>query len=138
MNDKEFYSKFGDLLYAVANIDGVITQKEKKVLQDIVRKELLPKETGFDEYNTNIAYYTEMEFDFLEGQIIETETSFISFIDFVEKHYADFDDKRKKVCLYVAKKLADSYYYTNKKEKKLIEILEKKLKNIHTKKLSIA
>ena len=36
---REFYSELGKLLYAVADIDGVITEKEKKKLKEIVKKE---------------------------------------------------------------------------------------------------
>jgi len=134
MEYKDFYAELGKLLYAVADIDGVITQKEKKALQDIVKKELVPVEMHTDEVGTDAAYYTEIEFDFLDEEIGDTEAAFNSFIDFVEEHHTAFDERMKKVSLHVAKELANAYHGTNKKEKKLINELRKKLNRIEVKK----
>lgn len=64
MKKRMFYAQLGKLLYAAANTDGVISHKEKEALEQIVRKELLPEEAQKDEFGTNIAYYTDFEFDF--------------------------------------------------------------------------
>lgn len=127
---REFYSEIGKLLYAVADIDGVITQQEKKKLQDIVKKELAPAEKRQDAFGTDAAYYAEIEFDFLEEQFADVETAFESFIDFVEEHHTAFDKKMKKVCLHIANELANAYHGTNKKEKLLFEKLKQKLEHI--------
>ena len=124
---KEFYSEVGKLLYAVADIDHVITQQEKNKLQDIVKKELVPAEQHKDAFGTDAAYYTEIEFDFLDEQIEDAETAFESFIDFVEEHHTALDKKMKKVCLHITQELADAYRGTNKKEKQLLEKLKQKL-----------
>jgi hypothetical protein len=131
---KEFYSELGKLLYAIADIDQVITQKEKIKLQEMVKKELAPKENHTDEYGTNAALYAEMEFDFLDEEIIDSESAFNSFIDFVEEHQSAFDEKLKNICMHLAIELANAYYGTNKKEKILIETLKRKIKNIEIKK----
>ena len=81
MDYKEFYSELGKLLYAVADIDHVITQKEKKALTDIVKKELAPTEVHKDAFGTGTAYYTAMEFDILDDEIADSETAFNSFIE---------------------------------------------------------
>ena len=99
---KDFYSELGKLLYAVADIDGVITQSEKKVLHEIVRKELVPAEKHKDEFGTDAAYYAEIEFEYLDEEIGDADAAFNSFIDFVEEHHTAFDAKMKKVCLHVA------------------------------------
>lgn len=134
MKYKDFYSELGKLLYAVADIDSVITQKEKKTLYNIVKNELVPAEMHTDEYNTDLAYYTEMEFDFLDEEISDAEAAFNSFIDFVEDHHTAFDERMKKTSLHVAKELAKAYHGTNKKEKDLIKRLNEKLKKIEIKK----
>lgn len=133
MNYKDFYAELGKLLYAVADIDGVITQKEKKALYEIVKNKLVPAEMHTDEYNTDAAYYTEMEFDILDEQIADTEAAFNSFIDFVEDHHTAFDERLKLTCLQVAKKLAFAYHGTNKKEKILIKKLTERLNKIEIK-----
>lgn len=124
---REFYSELGKLLYAVADIDHVITQQEKNKLQDIVKKELVPAEPHKDAFGTDAAYYAEIEFDFLDEQIEDAETAFESFIDFVEEHHTAFDKKMKKVCLHITQELANAYRGTNKKEKQLLEKLKQKL-----------
>lgn len=121
---KQFYSELGKLLYAVADIDGIITPRERKVLQEIVRKELMPTEKHLDEFGTNTAVYAEIEFDFLQDEQADAEAAFESFINFVEDHHTAFDKRMRRICMHVAKKLADEYYGTNKKE----ELLVKKLK----------
>jgi uncharacterized tellurite resistance protein B-like protein len=128
---KDFYSELGKLLYAVADIDGVITQAEKKALQEIVRKELVPAEKHKDEFGSDTAYYAEIEFNYLENEISDAKAAFNSFIDFVEEHHTAFDEKMKKVCLHVAKEMANAYRKTNKKEKALIKKLKEKIEKIN-------
>jgi uncharacterized tellurite resistance protein B-like protein len=127
---KDFYSEVGKLLYAVADIDGVITQTEKKALQDIVKKELIPADKHSDSFGTESAFYSEIEFDFLDDQIADAEAAFESFIDFVEEHHTAFDQKLRKICIHIANELASAYHGANKKEKALIEKLKKSLTEI--------
>ncbi|MES2138499.1 MAG: hypothetical protein V4511_02245 [Bacteroidota bacterium] len=134
MKYKDFYSELGKLLYAVADIDHVITQKEKKALYDIVKNELVPSERHTDQFNTDVAFYTEMEFDFMDESIADSADAFNSFIDFVEDHHTAFDERMKKVSLHVAKELAQAYHGTNKKEKVLIDKLKERLNKIEVKK----
>lgn len=124
---KEFYSELGKLLYAIADIDGLITLKEKKVLLEIVKKELVPSEYHKDEFGTDAAYYSEIEFDFMDERILDSEAAFESFIDFIEEHHSAFDEKMKKACLHVVNKLAAAYHGINKKEQTLIKKLKNKL-----------
>lgn len=130
---EKFYSELGKLLYAVADIDGVITPEEKKVLQDIVKKELVPTEQHVDGFGTDAAYLTEVEFDFLDEEIADAEAAFESFIDFVEEHHTAFDGNLKKVSLHIAKELANAYRGTNKKEKQLIDELKHTLEKMNLK-----
>ena len=129
---REFYSELGKLLYAVANIDGAITSEEKEKLHEIVRKELVPEETHLDNYGTDTAYYTEIEFDFLDENISDSETAFESFLGFVEMNEKAFDEKLISVCLNVTGELAAAYHRVNKKERKLIGKLKRKLENLHS------
>ncbi|MCE9537735.1 MAG: hypothetical protein K8R85_00740 [Bacteroidetes bacterium] len=134
MKYKDFYSELGKLLYAVADIDHVITQKEKKALYDIVKNELVPSERHTDQFNTDVAFYTEMEFEFMDESIGDSADAFNSFIDFVEDHHTAFDERMKKISLRVVKELAQAYYGTNKKEKDLIDTLKERLNKIEVKK----
>ena len=131
---KELYSEIGKLLYAVSYIDGIITKQEKERLQNIVKKELTPTEKHVDQYGTDVAFYTEFEFDFEDEQIAEPEIALNSFIDFVEDHHTAFTEKLKNTFLLVVEELASAYHGTNKKEKALIKMLKDKLKTIEIKK----
>lgn len=131
---KKFYSELGKLLYAVADIDGVITSKEKEVLQNMVKKDLAPAEKHTDEAGTSTSFYTEIEFDFLDEQISDPDEAFQSFIDFVEEHSAAFDERLMKASFRLAETLAHAYHGTNKKERELIERLKHKLNQIELKK----
>lgn len=101
-------------------------------MYEIVRKELVPAEKHKDGFGTDAAYHTEIEFDFLEEEMADSETAFNSFIDFIEEHHTAFDQRMKKVCLHVAEELAEAYRKTNKKEKLLIDKLKNKIKRINT------
>jgi hypothetical protein len=135
--NKEFYIKLGDLLYAIANVDAMISLKEKEEFQKLIREDLANTEKGIDQYGTNLAYYTEMEFDYLQGQIIETDTALQSFMQFIDVNKTMFDGKKKNLCLTLVRKIADAYYYTNRKEKKLINTLYKKLFAIRPPEMSV-
>lgn len=124
---RQFYSELAKLLYAVANVDGKISVKEREELKAIVRKELVPAEHHTDKFGTDAAYYTEIEFDFLEEAMIEPEAAFESFLNFIEKHHTAIDNRMREVSLRTAKKIAETYHKTNKKEKDLIKVLGKKL-----------
>ena len=134
MTYQEFYAELGKLQYAVADIDKVITQKEKEKLQNIVRKELVPAEMHVDLYGTDSAYYSEMEFDILDDQIADADDVFESFIDFVVDHHTAIDEKMKKVSLHVARELAKAYRGVNNREHMLLKKLRQKLEKIETKK----
>ena len=127
---RQFYSELAKLLYAVANVDGKISPQEKEELRTLVRKELVPNEKHTDKFGTDAAYYTEIEFDFLEDSMYEPEAAFDSFLTYIENHHTAIDNRMREVSLNIAKKIADAYHRTNKKEKKLIETLEKKLSSL--------
>ena len=134
MNHKEFYSELGKLLYAVIDNDGVVSKSEKDRLKTIVKKQLVPLEHHVDAYGTNIAFYSEMEFDVLEDELPDIESTFNSFMDFVDEHQTEFDDTMKKVTLIIVKELSNVYLGTNKLERRLIDQLTKKLNKIKIKK----
>lgn len=126
----EFYSELGKLLYSVADHHGIITQKEKKKLQEIIKTELVPSEKHQDEFGTNAAFYSEIEFDFLEEEMGDAEAAFDSFNDFVEEHHTAFNESMKKVCLHVAEEIAAAYRGHNKNEKAMVEKLKKNFERI--------
>lgn len=133
---KEFYAELGKLLYAVADIDGVITQREKRAIKDIVKNELVPKERHMDEFGTDAAFYAEFEFDVLDELYLDPQEALFSFTGFVDEHQTAFDKKLLNVCIRVAERLAYAYHATNKKEKTMLDKLKKKLHSIEKNKIA--
>lgn len=134
MNHKEFYSELGKFLYSVIDNDGIVSKSEKDRLKSIVKKQLVPLEHHVDAFGTNIAFYSEMEFDVLEDVIPDIETTFSSFMEFIDEHQTEFDDTMKKVSLIISKELSNVYLGTRKRERELIDQLTKKLNKIKIKK----
>lgn len=131
---KQFYSELGKLLYAIADIDGIISKKEKEKLKELVREKLIPAEKHKDEFGTFAAYYTEFEFDVMEEAIIEPQAAFESFINFIDDHQTAIDKELITVTRKVAETLAEAYYLTSKKEKQLLTVLNAKLDILEEKK----
>ena len=125
-----FYSELGKLLYAVAYVDGNITQKERDALHKMVKSELLPLEEHSDSFGSNAASYAEFEFDFLEEQEADAVVALESFLDFVSEHRSAIDEKLKDTCLRLVNQLATAYHGTNQKEAGLIATLKQTLESI--------
>jgi hypothetical protein len=109
------------LLYAVANTDGKISNKEKAELKTIVRDELVPAEKHIDHFGTDAAYYTEIEFDILEETMADPQAAFDSFISYIETHHSAIDARMRDISLKIAKRIAATYHNTSNKEKELIK-----------------
>lgn len=127
---KQFFSEFGKLLYAIADVDGSISQKEKNAIHEIVNKQLIPLVPKKDSYGTNVGYYSEFEFDIMEDASLDPEIAFESFINFIQAHHSAIDSKMIDAIRKVSETLADTYHHSNKKEKKLLFKLNKKLDEI--------
>ncbi|MCX6292155.1 MAG: hypothetical protein NT126_10375 [Bacteroidetes bacterium] len=136
---KQFYSELGKLLYAVADVDGVITQEEKSALKKLIRKELVPVEKSTDEFGTDAAFYAEFEFDILEDAKASPQAAFNSFITFVENHHSAFDHRLRNATLKIVNELAEAFHKNSENEKVLIEKLKAKLEAlpVREKKLKI-
>ena len=127
---KQFYSELGKLLYAVADIDGNISKKEKETLQELVRKELMPLKKGKDEFGTDAASYAQIEFDILDEMITEPEVAFESFMNFIDAHKTAIDKNMIIATRRVAEKIAHVYQRTNKNEEKILKALNNKLNSL--------
>jgi hypothetical protein len=135
MNIKLFYAELGKLLYAIADIDGVITRQEKDELHNLIASRLTQREIHTDEFGTNDAWYTEFEFDVAEEQGMASDEAFESFASFMAEHRHSLDSHMKDICLLLADKLASSFHHTNHREKLMLQKLKEVLynvQNVHT------
>jgi uncharacterized tellurite resistance protein B-like protein len=130
MDIKLFYAELGKLLYAVADIDGVITPQERDELHSLIASRLTQREVHTDEYGTNDAWYTEFEFDVAEEQGMTSDEAFNSFAAFMSEHKKKLDPHMKDICLILADKLASAYHDTNHKEKQMLQKLKEVLYSV--------
>ncbi|TAH01180.1 MAG: hypothetical protein EAZ17_05205 [Sphingobacteriales bacterium] len=131
MDIKMFYAELGKLLYAIADIDGVITPQERKELHELIGSRLTQREIHTDEYGTNDAWYAEFEFDVAEEQGLDPEDAFNSFAEFVDEYGKHFDERMREICLLLADRLAGSYHHINHREKQLLQRLKEVLSTVH-------
>ena len=127
MRYKNFYSELGKLLYAVAKADGKISPKEAQEIHKAVAEELVPQEPHTDEFGTDAAHFTEIEFEIMDETMADPETAFDSFITYVEEHHTAFDERLKRITLEVAQRVADSYRGVNRKEAEILDRLKTKV-----------
>jgi hypothetical protein len=127
MDLREFYAEIGKLLYAVADIDGVISLQEKQSLHQLIQSRLMQRETHTDEFGTNDAWYAEFEFDVAEDQVMNAGDAFESFLEYVRENQHGFDVRTRELCITLAERMADCYRHTNRKEMALIRQLREAL-----------
>jgi len=127
MDLRQLYAEIGKLLYAVADVDGMISKKEKESLHKLIQSRLTQRETHTDEFGTNDAWYAEFEFDVAEDQIMSSEEAFESFLEYVREHKKDFDPQMRDICLTLASRMAESYRHSNRKELALLRQLKEAL-----------
>jgi len=127
MKYKDFYTELGKLLYAIAKADGKVGHKEFESMKLIVKRELVPLESHNDEFGTDLAYYTEMEFDYLEENFGDAQSAFDSFIDFVDLHHSAISPDLSTLVKNISTRIANSEFGINKKEKAYLDKLNEKL-----------
>lgn len=127
MRFQDFYTELGKLLYAIAKADGRVGYKEYDSLKEIVKEELIALEDSRDQYGTDNAYYTEMEFEFLEENFGDPNLAFESFIQFLETHKTAFSPELKLLTSRISERIAKSEYGINQKERRYLEKLFAKM-----------
>ena len=124
MVTKQFYAELGKLFYAIAAIDNWVNEKEKNKILEIVKKELVPKELHKDRAGTDLAFFTEIEFDYLNATVANPISALESFIDFVVDHKTALNANYLRVCVRMVKEISKAYRGINEKEQVLIEKLQ--------------
>jgi len=124
MVSKQFYAELGKLFYSIAAIDNWVNEKEKSKILEIVKKELVPKELHKDRAGTDLAFFAEIEFDYLNATAADPVSALESFIDFVVDHKTALDEDYLRVCVRMVKEISKVYRGINEKEQVLIEKLQ--------------
>lgn len=127
MKYQDFYAELGKLLYAIAKIDGKIGAKEFEAMKKIVREELVSLEESRDQFGTDNAYYTEMEFEYLQNNFGDPRLAFDSFLDFLETHKSAFSPELKQLTSRISERIANSEHGINQMEKQYLDKLSEKI-----------
>lgn len=125
---REFYKELGNLLYAIAKSDGKISEKEFEELKSLVRKELVAFNGASDEFGSDLAFFTEFEFEFDEERIESPGDAYQSFITFVKANEERVDNKLRQLAMRMAEKIAEAFKGKNKPELMMIKNLKKDLR----------
>lgn len=106
MVSRQFYVEFGKVLYALAIADGVISEKEKNAVIDLVKKKLAPLEDVPDKFGTDLAYYAEFAFETEEDSFDSKEDALASFNMYLKVSHVKLPKQVKDACLDILNTLA--------------------------------
>lgn len=127
MSHIEFYKELGKLLYAIANADGMLSEKDPSGLRKVIYEDLAPEETGTDDHGANEAWYTEYEFEVLQEYGIDVETAFDDFINYYREHKDEISREMKENCMRAATKIAQAFQTKNHFERYYLKKLRQEL-----------
>jgi hypothetical protein len=123
MRTIRLYSEVGKLLYAIAASDKKISDAEKRTLLSSTHKALSKiKET--DRYGTPVLFYSEIEFAFLEEELVDPEDAIRSFINYIEEHYSAITLKEIELIRELAWEVATSFNNIDQAENKMLNKME--------------
>ncbi|MDN4164455.1 TerB family tellurite resistance protein [Cytophagales bacterium LB-30] len=127
MNYKSFYKSLGELLYAMAAVDGKVYPAEKEKLHELVKEEISTWEKHTDAFGTDTAYYAEFEFERLVDQSVDVEKAYADFIDYVNAYPKSINEATRQHMFVLALKVATAFHGINKTEINFILKLKKDL-----------
>ena len=133
MKYNRFYSEVGKLLYSISNIDGKINLNEKLALHAIVENEFITKINEKDQFGTLVGYYPEIEFEFLEEELVDPADALDSFIDYINEHHTALKKNELEICRKVIHQVANSSRGIKKKEKLLLNKVDSAIERINEK-----
>lgn len=125
MKYEEFYAEVGKLFYALAKVNGDISEEERKELHRLILDKLVPLEDSTDEFGTDCGMYAEMEFEVLLEQGVKPKVAFNSFIDYVDNHFTAMNPKMKNAVIEISEALISKFHQRSIKDLHLLNKLRK-------------
>ena len=119
-----FYQKLGELFYAIAAADKVVRKSEYDSLSALVEKEWKSMDDFEDQFNTDAAYQIAIVFEWFDYERMDADDCFLGFSEYYSDHKKLFSEKRKKLILKTAGKIANAFSGINKSELVLLSKLE--------------
>jgi uncharacterized tellurite resistance protein B-like protein len=120
------YGEWGKLLYAVANCDGSISEREKDAFKELINSELVDVQQK-DEFGMPVPSYMYAAFDYLEEEIVDSSDALESFFLFIHRHKESLTDEMIAKLIKSAENLSAAYYGINQSEQNLLQELRQKL-----------
>ena len=104
---QQFYSELSELLFVVADLEGLMTRLEKNNLMTAIKDLLF--EGG--------------EAPSAKQEITSPKAALNSFLDFIDDNYRNFDRQIREAGAIAARELWHAYEGTSKQEKRLVQEL---------------
>lgn len=125
---RDFYQQLSKLFYAMAAVDGAVKEEELDELKKIVKKEWLDIEDTRDEYETDLAYYILITFDWLRENNWNIKNVIPQFKAYKKSHEILFTDVINELILKTSYAIASAFAKRNKAEMVLFSQIEVLLK----------
>jgi uncharacterized tellurite resistance protein B-like protein len=113
---QQFYQKVAYAAFAVAAADNHIAEQEMKALREQVQQNWLDLEDTVDEFGTDAAYQTEIVFDWLAENDLNSEDALAEFKDYVESAQSFLTNDLRMQVVHLCNKIAVSFHGANKSE----------------------
>ena len=127
-NVRQFYKELGNLFYAIAAADKIISDKEKEMLDKEVQYCWKHFEDSKDRFGSDRAFLIEFEFEAMEEKFETAENAFKSFEYFFNENKNQIDKKTRTQILNSAKHIAECARKINRNELVYLNRLKKLMK----------
>jgi len=124
-----FYQKLGELFYAIAASDNMVSKAGYKALTQLVEEEWKCMDDNKEQAETDAAYQISIVFEWFDYERMDAEDCFESFINYYHEHQKLFSKKRKQLILKTAHTIANAFNGNNKSELILLTKLQFLFKN---------
>lgn len=124
MDYRKYYNELGKLLYAVANVDGNIHQREIDEVHNVVREELIYLDESQDDFEMDAAFFTEFEFDYLREENLNTSEELLNGFAEYLRNTPELRPSLREAARHAAERVASCFAGINKKERVFLEKLD--------------
>lgn len=119
-----FYQHIGELFYAIAAADKIVREAEYKELTRIVENKWRTMDDYQDKFGADASYQISIVFEWFDYERMNADDCFENFSNYYKENKKYFSEKRKKLIVTTAKKIASSFSGTNKSELIMITKLQ--------------
>lgn len=119
-----FYQNIGELFYAIAAADTIVSELEYKALTHFVEEEWKNMDAYEDAFGNDAAYQISIVFEWFDYECMDAKDCFENFSEYYKEHKNLFTEERKKLILKTVQEIAASFSGKNKSELIMITKLQ--------------